>query len=173
LSSFGAVAVLLYAAPAAPFSQPKNVLIGNVCSAIIGVGIGKAFGVSFDYRDNWAVSLSRFAAYSGVYCGTPSLNWVAFLSACWLERSALGLLHAGHGYDPSACWSGEVFLSFARTVQASKVSSPSMLNGCLFLLLFSGSRPGHHFARHSRSKLVRLVFVSSAMRVHLIYWTFV
>lgn len=37
IPSMGASAVLLFAAPHAPFSQPWNVLAGHVCSAIIGV----------------------------------------------------------------------------------------------------------------------------------------
>jgi len=37
LGSFGASAVLLYAAPAVPFSQPRNVLGGHLISCAVGV----------------------------------------------------------------------------------------------------------------------------------------
>ena len=37
LGSFGATAVLVYAAPAAPLAQPRNVIFGHFLSAIIGV----------------------------------------------------------------------------------------------------------------------------------------
>jgi hypothetical protein len=37
LGSFGATAVLVYGYPAAPFSQPKNVIIGHTLSAFIGI----------------------------------------------------------------------------------------------------------------------------------------
>ncbi|MBT8117542.1 MAG: HPP family protein [Gammaproteobacteria bacterium] len=37
IGSFGASAVLLFAAPGAPFSQPRNLVGGHVISAIVGV----------------------------------------------------------------------------------------------------------------------------------------
>lgn len=39
LGSFGASAVLIYGAPQAEFSQPRNILGGHIVSAIIGVGV--------------------------------------------------------------------------------------------------------------------------------------
>jgi hypothetical protein len=39
--SFGAEAVLLYAAPHVPLSQPKNIIIGNTMSAAIGMGVSR------------------------------------------------------------------------------------------------------------------------------------
>lgn len=39
IASFGATAVLVYAAPAGPLSQPRNVVGGHVISAIIGVAV--------------------------------------------------------------------------------------------------------------------------------------
>lgn len=44
LGSFGASAVLLFAAPAVPFSQPRNVIGGHVISAFMGVSVHKVFG---------------------------------------------------------------------------------------------------------------------------------
>lgn len=41
IGSFGASAVLLYAAPAAVFAQPRNLLIGHLLSAAIGVACFK------------------------------------------------------------------------------------------------------------------------------------
>lgn len=43
---FGASAVLLYGAPAAPFSQPRNLIGGHVLSALIGVLIYNLLGSS-------------------------------------------------------------------------------------------------------------------------------
>ena len=39
IGSFGATAVLLYAAPLAPLSQPRNVLGGHATSALVGVTV--------------------------------------------------------------------------------------------------------------------------------------
>ncbi|HLS89084.1 MAG TPA: HPP family protein [Sphingobacteriaceae bacterium] len=44
---FGASAVLLYGAPAAPFSQPRNLLGGHLLAAFIGVTVNNFFGSGF------------------------------------------------------------------------------------------------------------------------------
>eukprot|EP00941_MAST-03F_sp_MAST-3F-sp1_P002911 g2911.t1 len=41
IGSMGASAVLVFAAPSAPFSQPRNVIGGHILSAIIGVAVSK------------------------------------------------------------------------------------------------------------------------------------
>ena len=41
LGSFGATAVLVYGYPAAPFSQPKNVVLGHIFSAACGIAAHK------------------------------------------------------------------------------------------------------------------------------------
>ena len=43
IASFGASAVLVYAAPASPLAQPRNLVGGNIASAICGVAMSKAF----------------------------------------------------------------------------------------------------------------------------------
>jgi len=43
IASFGATAVLIYGAPNAKFSRPKNVFFGHLISAIIGVTITMVF----------------------------------------------------------------------------------------------------------------------------------
>jgi CBS-domain-containing membrane protein len=37
VGSFGASAVLLYAIPASPFAQPRNLILGHILSAVVGV----------------------------------------------------------------------------------------------------------------------------------------
>jgi CBS-domain-containing membrane protein len=39
VASFGATAVLIYGAPKAPFSKPKNVFFGHLFSAIVGITV--------------------------------------------------------------------------------------------------------------------------------------
>ncbi len=43
IASFGATAVLIYGAPKAAFSQPKNVFFGHLFSAVIGISIALVF----------------------------------------------------------------------------------------------------------------------------------
>jgi len=42
LGSFGAAAVLIYGYPNAEFSQPRNVVLGQVISALVGVTVTRA-----------------------------------------------------------------------------------------------------------------------------------
>lgn len=50
---FGASAVLLFGAPVAPFSQPRNVFGGHVIAALVGVTVHNLVGTSF-----YAIGLS-------------------------------------------------------------------------------------------------------------------
>jgi len=52
LPSFGASAVLLYAACHVPMAQPRNVIGGHILSALVGVAVYQIFGGEW-----WAISL--------------------------------------------------------------------------------------------------------------------
>lgn len=41
IGAFGAAAVLVYGAPMAEFSQPRNLVLGNVISAVVGVTVAR------------------------------------------------------------------------------------------------------------------------------------
>ena len=56
IGSFGATAVLLYGAPRAEFSQPRNVIGGHVLSALIGVAVFKF--TQFDLLLSAAIAVS-------------------------------------------------------------------------------------------------------------------
>jgi len=47
VASFGASAVLIYGAPDAPLSQPRNVIFGHTLSAVTGVAIFMMFGLTW------------------------------------------------------------------------------------------------------------------------------
>lgn len=51
ITSFGATAVLIYGAPKAPFSRPKNVFFGHLFSALIGVAVAWSFNELGLYED--------------------------------------------------------------------------------------------------------------------------
>lgn len=44
LGSYGATSVLLFAAPSAPFSQPRNVVLGHTMSALVGAATYHVLG---------------------------------------------------------------------------------------------------------------------------------
>ena len=57
IASFGATAVLIYGAPKAPFSKPKNVFFGHLFSAIIGVAIACIFDALGLYTDYYPIAI--------------------------------------------------------------------------------------------------------------------
>lgn len=57
----GASAVLVFGAPDAPLSQPRNVILGHTISAAIGVITYQVWGMSW-----WSVSLGTSIAISGM-----------------------------------------------------------------------------------------------------------
>jgi CBS domain-containing membrane protein len=58
VGSFGASAVLIYGAPQAEFSQPRNLLGGHILSAIIGVSVYKYLPLDVALLGALAVSFS-------------------------------------------------------------------------------------------------------------------
>ena len=58
IGSFGATAVLVYGAPKAPFSQPRNVIGGHCVSALVGVSIFLLLGDQDIFACPLAVSLA-------------------------------------------------------------------------------------------------------------------
>ncbi|MDA3946765.1 MAG: HPP family protein [Helicobacteraceae bacterium] len=63
LGSFGASSVLIYAAPQAEFSQPRNFLGGHILSTIIGITIYKFLPFDIPTLSAIAVSLSIVVMY--------------------------------------------------------------------------------------------------------------
>lgn len=72
IASFGASAVLVYAAPASPLAQPRNLVGGNVVSSICGVAMSKAFDTK------------------------PNLQWLASGLAVMLAVFFMGILGVTH-----------------------------------------------------------------------------
>lgn len=63
VGSFGASAVLIYGAPQAEFSQPRNLLGGHIISAAIGVTVYKYLSLDVALLGALAVSLSIVAMH--------------------------------------------------------------------------------------------------------------
>jgi CBS-domain-containing membrane protein len=63
IGSFGASAVLLYGAPMAAYSQPRNLVLGNVISAGIGISLYKLIPDLLVLASALAVSLSVAAMH--------------------------------------------------------------------------------------------------------------
>lgn len=63
IGSFGASAVLIYGAPLAEFSQPRNIVGGHVISALIGVTVYFLLGEQSIFAPPLAVSLAIVAMH--------------------------------------------------------------------------------------------------------------
>ncbi|HVD97621.1 MAG TPA: HPP family protein [Cytophagaceae bacterium] len=61
IGSFGASSVLVYGAPASPYAQPRNLVLGHLVSAVIGVTVHKLFPDILWLSAALAVSLSIVA----------------------------------------------------------------------------------------------------------------
>lgn len=66
---FGASCVLLFAAPAAPFSQPRNVIGGHIISALVGLAIFAIFGRA----SHWTLGLANGIAI-GLMVATKTVH---------------------------------------------------------------------------------------------------
>ena len=63
VGSFGATAVLIYGAPLADFSQPRNLIGGHIISAIVGVAIYQSVPAGVALTGALAVSISIAAMH--------------------------------------------------------------------------------------------------------------
>jgi CBS-domain-containing membrane protein len=61
IGSFGASAVLLYAAIRSPLAQPRNLVLGHIVSALVGVGVYRYVGDTLWLAAALAVSLAIVA----------------------------------------------------------------------------------------------------------------
>lgn len=61
IGSFGASAVLVYAAVKSPLAQPRNLIFGHVISALVGVACYQAFGSIIWLASAMAVSIAIMA----------------------------------------------------------------------------------------------------------------
>lgn len=66
IASYGAAAILCFNANHVPLAQPRNILVGNVISSIIGVGIEKLFGLTSAGRSHYWASGALSVAVSSV-----------------------------------------------------------------------------------------------------------
>lgn len=66
---FGASCVLLFSAPSAPFSQPRNVIGGHVVAALVGLGVHSVF----QETTFWTLALANGLAI-GIMVATKTVH---------------------------------------------------------------------------------------------------
>ena len=100
IGSFGAVAVLDYGCTTVPFAQPRNALVGNFLSAVVGVGITKLVALSPDFENlRWLAGALACATASSLMSLTktihPPAGATALLAATDPQITALGCYYLG------------------------------------------------------------------------------
>ena len=90
---FGASCVLVFGAPAAPFSQPRNVIGGHVLSALVGVAVFLICGEACW----WSLALGNFAAIA-VMAATKTIHPPA--GATVFLPSLIGVSSFGWAFIP-------------------------------------------------------------------------
>ncbi|KAK2626542.1 hypothetical protein QTJ16_003717 [Diplocarpon rosae] len=75
IASLGAAAILEYNTIESPLAQPRNVLLGQVFSSIIGVGVTKLFSISSDFDDlRWIAGALSVALASAFMSFTKTVH---------------------------------------------------------------------------------------------------
>jgi Ca2+-binding EF-hand superfamily protein len=110
VGSFGAMSVLLYSMPAAPFSQPKNALLGNTIGGAVGVAVVKAFELCHLGHMLWlmaalAVSLTIVAQERTTSVHPPG----GATALIFVMKSCVAGLPPSHSFGVSDVWDWFIF----------------------------------------------------------------
>ncbi len=88
---FGASSVLLFGAPAAPFSQPRNVFGGHMIAALVGVIVNNLLGTSyFAIAVGVALAISLMVKFNAIH---PPAGATAFIGVTASKGSFLWILN--------------------------------------------------------------------------------
>jgi CBS-domain-containing membrane protein len=126
VTSFGASAVLVFGVIEAPLAQPRNVVIGQLVSAVLAIGITKLWVLGYpdyvDHLDN-----------TGFY--TPSfVNGALCMSLALLGQMVLGAVHPPGGATALAAATDPVIVTLSwHYIPVVLVSSVVMLAWALVI----------------------------------------
>ena len=119
VGSFGASAVLIYGAPQAEFSQPKNLLGGHIISAFIGVSLYRYVPFDVDILGALAVSLSIVAMHF-----TTTLHPPGGATALIAVISSAQVHSLGYLFVVTPIATGAIILLFVALVVNNLSSNP-------------------------------------------------
>lgn len=104
VGSFGATAVLLYATPEAPLSQPRNVIGGQTLSAIVGAVISQLFALNDKFTNSLASGQDNTIATADSWPSLVPLSGTFAVGVATLVMQLTGTVH------PPGASSGSRFL---------------------------------------------------------------
>lgn len=105
IGSFGATAVLLFATPGAPLSQPRNVVLGHAVSALVGVTIARFMPGD----SSWLAAVAVAGAIATMQA-TRSVHPPGGATALIAVIGPAELKTLGYGYVISPVLSGAVIM---------------------------------------------------------------
>ncbi|RFU80517.1 hpp family [Trichoderma arundinaceum] len=111
VGSFGAAAVLEFYAIESPLAQPRNAIVGQVLSAVIGCGVGKLFLLSGDKFED--------------------IKWLGGALACASATAVMALTKTVH---PPAGATALLAVVDPNLIQTGWFLIPVMLLGCSLML---------------------------------------
>ncbi len=118
IGSFGASAVLLFAAPQSPFSHWRNVIFGHSISAFVGVSVYLLLGKYPMIAASFAVSTAIVCMYISATLHPPG-GATAFIAVM-----GGGSIHdLGYLYVIMPCFAGAVLLCFLERLTQSYLPS--------------------------------------------------
>lgn len=97
VGSFGATAVLLYATPEAPLSQPRNVIGGQTLSAIVGAVISQLFALNDRFTNSLASGQDNTIATSDSWPSLVPLSGAFAVGVATLVMQLTGTVHPPGG----------------------------------------------------------------------------
>ena len=84
--SFGASAVLVFGAAGQPFSQPRNLVLGQFLSALVGVAITRLFALDGGYA-------GKLGNRTGEFEGAPFVNGALCMAVALVVMMGTGTVH--------------------------------------------------------------------------------
>ncbi|GAA5965662.1 hypothetical protein JCM8115_005471 [Rhodotorula mucilaginosa] len=97
VGSFGATAVLLYATPEAPLSQPRNVIGGQTLSAIVGAVISQLFALNDKFTNSLASGQDNTIATADSWPSLVPLSGAFAVGVATLVMQLTGTVHPPGG----------------------------------------------------------------------------
>lgn len=89
VTSFGASAVLLFGVIESPLAQPRNFVLGQFVSALVGTALSRLFVLNASYRDH----LNDTAFH-----GTTFINGGLSMATALLAQLVIGAVHPPYAY---------------------------------------------------------------------------
>jgi CBS-domain-containing membrane protein len=156
VGSFGASAVLVFGVPEAPLAQPRNVILGQLSSAIVGVCITKLWRIT---NPDYASHLNNSDFYAPSF-----VNGAICMAVALLVQLALGIVHPPGGATALAAATDVAIVDISWDYLPIVLASALIMVGWAMLINNVGRKrypvywwtPGRTFVKEAKRELRQL-----------------